>query len=199
MNEEEGLNVEIGPRTDPLVWTLRDDLLAGKDVAYIDINSDWSQSLQSQVKRNVDGWELSREGTGQKAFVIQGDGGKLPLSADSVGMIFASNLFGAEGHGQSLKDRYDRNPLLLPPRSEITKNWFDKLQSGGRVVILENATPPNVETLKNDFKESGFTLQEEHYGNDVGKIFAHKDVSSIYSNNDPSYALVFVKAKAQSE
>jgi len=114
-----------------------------------------------------------------------------PLRKGSVGTIFAKDLFGAHGHFSTLPGAREIEQI---PQG-MANEWFRVCQSGGYVIIIEIATPPNKKELERNFTSAGFRKKEEHLGRDVysvlaiGNILKHSPDSLIRD----AYSLVFQK------
>lgn len=191
--QSKSFNIEVGPRDNPLIWALREDLLPSQSgrAFYIDKEHTPLQNLKSENERDVDVWSMFR--TDPKPLPVQGDAAHIPVADNSSNLIMASNLFGADDHLEMDVDKGGfKGMLRLPEWSDIVTEWNRVLTRGGKVVILENLTPPKTTRLTNMFSEHGFVLNEENRAYNAGKIFGDKRISVAMSTME-SYSLVFEK------
>lgn len=178
---EEDLTVEVGPRVTPTVEYLRKDLFSDEKIIYFEKRRGWVKELSKTA--------------GTKEKVIQGDGSKLPLPSASAGTIFAKELFGSRGE-LAMEPVAGQFTLEEEIGEGFGKEWYRVLKPGGKVVIVEIATPADRKMLKAEFVNAGFELSEEHSGRDVGKVFAEKEIFSTLGegiNGRAAYSLVFIK------
>lgn len=171
----EDISLEIGPRTFPLVEYLRKDLLPSDKIVYLEKRGVWAKELKRAASPEV----------------IQGNGATLPLKEGSVGTIFAKDLFGAHGYLSALPGA----AMIEQIPQGMANEWFRVCQSGGYVIIIEIATPPNKKELERNFISAGFRKKEEHLEQDVYSVL---EIGDILKHPDDSltrdaYSLVFQK------
>lgn len=184
-DKSELVAIEIGPRTNPYLREIRHDLIPKDSKAlYIEKRSYSAKNLQEEGK--------IEEG---KDIILQGDGTKLPVGDNSVGAILAKDVFGAmDQKFLTRSSRLSSNLETLVPISTFAKEWYRA--SKGNVIIMETATPRNIDEVKKGFLDAGFKLKEEYRNDDVVKVL------DIYDPEIPvpkdmfftgAYALVFEK------
>jgi len=176
---DEGLTIEVGPRTAPFVEELRKDLLTGDKIVYFEKRRGWVKELAGKL----DG----------KETVIQGHGSRIPLPDNSVGVVFAKDLFGSHG----------MLAVLPGPRfaekEDIGKGfgeaWFRVCRPGGKVIIVEVSTPANFEDLNKEFLDAGFVKVEEHKEKDTVNVYEKGPKLKTYAESLPrgSYSVVYQK------
>lgn len=111
---------------------------------------------------------------------------KLPFRGNSVSLILAKDFVGYPG-------RIDRWQGLVKANFSIydlMKEWKRVIKRGGRLVIVETATPPDVGFVKDVFVKGGFRLEEENYGELAYRVF--KWGERVKAPED-AYSLVFRK------
>ena len=185
---EEPLNIEVGPRTVPTIELLRKNLLSGEKVIFIDKNQG---SVRELKKIN--------ETTKRKDSFLVGDGSKLPVRDGVAGTIFVKDYFGCHNKF-SMESMKDDGTLDSDKREDVGENihqeWYRALAPGGRVVILENATPPDINKLIDDFTKQGFILKEKYHGPDSANVLEEADeLKKRGAFLKGGYSLVFEKPR----
>jgi len=181
---EEGVTVEVGPRTAPSIEHLRDDLLQGDKIIYLEKRGGWA-------------YDLGKVKISEKEIIIQSDGSKIPMPDSTVATIYAKDLFGSRG---MLAMEPENSKFSFSLEENIGVNfgpeWFRVLRSGGKAIVVETASPTDRNALKGEFVGAGFRLLEEHLGTDLGKVFKEKKIFGRMGERalgEDAYALVLEK------
>ena len=165
------LAVEIGPRFTPKIRLLREDLRPQGSVMLVEKRKLWID----QIARDDYAWR------------VQGSSQRLPLTNDSVDLIFASDFFGADG-GIALIGK-DHNYDYETMGSGHAYEWKRVCSPKGRVIIIEMSSPPPINYITNKFTGIGFELEEENVGVDGNRIYGYGFLNFM----PEGYSLVFRK------
>ena len=116
-------------------------------------------------------------------------GQKLPFKDNSISVIFAKDLFGADGFLATQPDgTYDMEDV----GTGFADEWFRVCKKGGKVVIMEVSTPPDMDLLKKEFLNVGFEVDEVLKGQEAWNVLRYKtDFEGLSGSDD--FSLVFKK------
>lgn len=190
-----GINIEIGPRTNPRIDWVRDNLKGRGLTVFLDKRYAWQRDLQKNQRSGACG-----------KLLIQAAAEEIPLPENSVSLIYAGDFFGAHGQYTIVErtpagNNTKANEIDLEMEnigSGHEKEWARVCKKGGHVVIAETSEPSNKERIIGQFKKSGFRLIKEYSWREIGKIYK-EPYSSVVSEvsgrteNYRAYSLVFEK------
>lgn len=165
---KEGFNIEIGSGFGRFMHVVREDLLQGERLLYLDNNRKYFQ-------------KISEAHEVEEKFV-QGDGTLLPFPDNSVELIFAKEFVGS----------LQIDDLGAPER--IVPEWYRVCRPGGRAVIIETVSPFDPVGIVGVFLGVGFSEEERYSWNEVAELFRDKLFRSrrtLFRND--AYGLVFRK------
>lgn len=168
---KDNLNVEIGPRDSPLIRELRKDILGGKTVVYLEKRGRWASALKDIVDRDLT--PSSYRAREHKEYIVVADASSLPLEDESVGVIFAANVFGAHGY-RTLRGpdaKIEDKPEDVGDFAKIAEECNRVISKGGKLVILESTTPYDSRELITVFSKKGFKITEYYKGESIGNVF----------------------------
>ena len=192
---EEDLSIEVGPRDNPYIWLLRKDLLPPQgQVLYVDKEHAWLESMEDLIEV---GAQVGIEGRESR---IQGLADEIPLPDESTSLVFASNLFGSQGYLEMIPEGGFSNDVNTLDNESIAKEWSRILKDGGRVVLVENSTPPEGSKrleLIDIFEKNGLRLTENHTGKDsLLGLYEDNELATKLSRNfrEEAFGMVFEKS-----
>jgi hypothetical protein len=190
------INIEIGPGSTPLIGLLRDDLRGKGTAIFIDKEESPLKDIKEQADSDLELkiFELDKF---NKIHSIQAQASSIPIPDNSCDSILAVNVLG------HIKKRFTGRPSY-PQANEMASEWFSKVKSGGKIIILETYTPDvnPKDKVVDLFQNEGFELKEEYNKNNLKSIFKrpsntpgkdHFFVNAIATDTPGSYALVFEK------
>lgn len=183
-NMSEPVAVEIGPRDIPLIKELKSDLLPSQPgkVIYIEKEKSWLGNLKGNIKKDD--------------TIVQGDASKLALAPQSADLVFLKDVIGHQGQPEYVKSGLTGRLAKTGGIANIASELSRVTKEGGKVVILETATPYDKDEIIAKFTQGNFTISQNLDKDQIHEIFEDPVLGKAIAKASDirTYALVFEKS-----
>lgn len=196
---EEPVALEVGARNFPLVHMLNKDLLppSGKPrIMFIDRDVGFAKDSDTAPLPITEAPEGSA--------YAQADVGHLPIADNSLDVIFLKDVFGHDGRLEMSNMKFTGGTVRVGNPEDVLSEFSRILRPGGKVVVVEVATPYDRKSLtdKDMLRKAGLNIKSLLMRDRISEIFKKEEndlesalVGEMIQDNSArdSYAVVFEK------